>query len=167
MTTKSATAGYKTSPKIKIVLVISLAINLLIAGMVGGMMYRANGVPHMDPHVRDAGFKVLVNALTRKDRFMMGRALREEFGNRDARLPAARLKINELVKVLEASEFDGDKVETILRSNALNIIPRQEAGLRMLTDRLKSMTAKERQTYVDRLDMAMSMGMGDARRKQP
>ncbi len=166
MTTKSATAGYKTSPKVKIILVVSLAINLLIAGMMGGMMYRANGIPHMDTHLRDVGFKVLVNALTRKDRFMMGRALREKFGNRDARLSLARLKINELVKVLQASDFDGNKVETILRSNALNIVPRQEAGVRMLIDRLKSMTAKERQTYVDRLDMAMSMEMVAARRKQ-
>ncbi len=157
--------SYKTSKKVKIVLVISLAINLLIVGMVAGMIFSPGAMRHPDRNVRDFGFKIVANALSRADRAQLGRALREKFGDREQRLPEVRKQLDALINVLEAPEFDGARAEEILRSNALNIVPRQEAGLRLLIEKVKAMTPKQRQRYVRRLNMALRMERVQARRK--
>lgn len=150
---------YKTSGKIKFILVVSLALNLLVVGMVAGMMFNAGGMPHADRHVRDYGFKTVINALSRSDRAQLSHALRKEFGAKSAQIPKARKQISALIQSLETTDFNNTRVESILRSEVLNIVPRQEAGLRLLIEKVNAMTPKQRQEYASRLKMAMGMDM--------
>lgn len=136
----------------KITLVVSLALNLLVAGMVGGAVLRHGMRPgdHHPPGRAHLG-RAYVQALDRADR----RALwREMHANRPA--PAAHADPDAVLRALRASPFDPAALRSVMERQRQAGLERMRRGQRLLQDRLAAMSDAERAAYADRLETLVS-----------
>lgn len=135
----------------KIALILSLTLNLLILGMMGGAML-AHGGPHGPGGIRDIGFGPYTEALTGEDR----KALREAFfkaapdfraGREEMRADVARL-----AAAIRAEPYDRAAVEAVMTSQAARIEDRLQLGRGLLLDRLDAMGPEARAALAERIE---------------
>ena len=134
------------------VLILSLALNLLVVGIVVGAFARS-GDRHSGP-ARSLIGEPFVRALDRDDRRAF---LREMAGNRDslrANRTDLRARLEALLTTIAADEFDRDAVAMILAEQRQLAVRRQDIGETLLLDRLETMSAGERRAYAERLEQA-------------
>lgn len=136
---------------VTVLLTVSLALNLLVAGVALGTAYRVKGGDHGKT---PPGFgPALYRALPKEDR----KALRTELQERH--LQGARLRGQDfaaLEAALRADPFDPEVVEVLLRQQAQSMAELQAALQVEWLDRITSMTVAERQDYADRLQEVIS-----------
>jgi uncharacterized membrane protein len=143
---------------LQIALVISLALNLAIVGMVAGAMYKNRWSPHSESMVRDLGFGSFTDALSKDDRA----ALRRNFFKsspsfRDGR-SAMQTDFADLLAQLRASPFDATALRTVLdRQNARNA-ERLSLGQTLIFELLVGMDDDARQAFADRLEQSLAKG---------
>ncbi len=147
---------------IKIALAVSLALNLLVAGLAVGAMLRGGPAPGG----RDFGLGPLSEALSREDRS----ALREAFLNRhpDARAErrAMRAEFDTLLAALRAEPFDPAALDAALQAIAQRNTELLETGRGLVAARLKAMDAEARAAFADRLEDGLRrMGRRDGRKE--
>ncbi len=135
----------------RIVLFASLAVNLLVAGLVVGALLAG-------PHGRDRtalrglGYAPFVNALPKQDRHALNHALER---NEDSfRVNRAELKarFEELLAALRADPFDSNEVKRLFAEQRNRILERQRLGQDSLLERIIAMSPEERSAYADALD---------------
>jgi uncharacterized membrane protein len=141
-------------PWAKIVLVVSLGLNLLFLGLVGGAVLRDG--PHGRPTtVRDLNFGPLTEALSKDDR----ETLRRSFQRAAPDLRGQRREIEgdlaDLLTVLRAPDFQREKVEALFARNNERTARRQKLGQDVVLDLLVAMTPDVRSAFADRLESAM------------
>ncbi len=136
---------------LKIALVVSVALNLLVAGMIGGAFLR--GGPD-----RDLGFGPFAEALTEDDH----RALRQEFM---ARAPdmremrrSQRAAMRDLLSALRAEPFDPAALEMAMAAAASRMGDRLRIGQEILVRHLAAMSPADRAAFADRLEAAAARG---------
>lgn len=133
----------------RVLLVVSLALNLLIAGVVVGAI--ASGRAGGPPRVVDLNLGPLTRALDPEDRRAIGHALRSREDIRPPR-PVERLaNARALGQALRAEPFDRDMVARLLDSQRSRAADVFLAGQEALLDRLEQMTPEERRAFADRL----------------
>lgn len=155
MSDETDTAARGTKPWIRVLLVVSLALNLLILGTVGGaMMTWSKWRSHHPPRLDMAGGP-LTQALTREDRRAIARQMRKAY--RDNSAPRAELKaeLEELANELKAEPFDAAAVRKRLARHRGVFHDRFALGQSLLLEHLKQMQPKERAAYADRLLRAL------------
>ena len=137
------------------VLLASLAVNLMIAGLVAGSFLSPDG-PRKGGEDRRAIRGVLgepfFQALPAKDRRAM---VRDIVANRDRireGREALRGRVAGFLDALRAEAFDRAEVERLLGEQRRAAIARQAFGETLLLDRLEGMTAEERSAYADALE---------------
>lgn len=143
---------------IRILLVLSLGVNLLIAGIVIGAVATRGGADGPRTNIgaaRDLGPLPFVMALEPADRRALGGALRSEARSLQENRAALRNRFEALLGALRAEEFDRDAVGRLLNEQRELGVRRQQIGERILLDRLESMSAEERRAYADRLDRSL------------
>ena len=143
---------------IRVLLVMSLAINLLIAGIVIGAVTSRGGDGSPRTTVgaaRDLGPLPFVMALEPSDRRALGGALRSEASSLRQNREALRVRFEALLGALRAEEFDRETVRRLLAEQRTLGVRRQEIGERILLDRREEMSAEERRGYADRLDRSL------------
>ncbi len=141
----------------RVTLVISLAVNLLVAGLVVGALIR--GGPDRERRVaRDFGGAPFVMALDREDRRAVIAELREEPGGLRGDRRKLRERFEALLAALRSTEFDREAVQEILAEQRGVAAARQAAGERLLLDRLEAMPQAERAAYADRLERSLRRG---------
>lgn len=138
---------------VRIVLGVSLALNVLVAGVVlgaalgGGPGDRVRGDPGAMPFVR---------ALAPEERRALLREMRREGGER---LPAARRETRErvgaLLAALRAETMDRGAVEALLNAQTAEGAARQALGQKVLLDHLERLGPEARRAYADRLEDAL------------
>ena len=133
----------------------SLALNLLILGVVGGALIK--GPPHMRPDmVRDLGFGPFTEALDEGDRA----ALRKAFKDRAPDLRTARHTMRAdfaaLLAALRADPFDPVALESALARQSVRSAERLALGQQLLRDRLAEMTVDARRAFADRLEASLT-----------
>ncbi len=146
----------ETKPKrrwMPIVLVLSLALNLLIVGIAAGTVLRLKGGDHAKG---PPGFgPALYRALPKDDRKSLRGELsglhRERSGNR-ARDFAA------ISQALRAVPFDPAAVEVLLQQQAQETAQLQTALQTQWLARVSAMSDAERQGYADRLEEVVQRG---------
>lgn len=146
---KTSLAGTKTW--IRVLLVVSLALNLLVIGIVGGAMFaRSKWQGYHSPGVELAGGP-LTHALDRADRRAIWREMRKV--HRDDRAAQAdRIADFEgLIADLKATPFEAEAVRTRLAQHRGMLNDRLELGQTLLLQRITQMDASERASYADRL----------------
>ena len=141
---------------LRLVLFASLALNLLIAGVVLGHFLRDDPrgkVPRVDRIEAPMTF-----ALSPEDRREIGRALRREYReNRPSRQEIVA-EYRGVIAALRADPFEPARVEAALRNQRQAATDRMELGQRLLMQRLNAMTVEERHGFADRLEEGLKRG---------
>lgn len=136
---------------VQVLLVVSLAFNLLIVGIVGGaMMNWSKWRSHHPPRLDMAGGP-LTRALTREDRRAIGRQMRKAYREGDAPAVNMRAELDALVSELKADPFDPSAVKDRLERHRGVFHDRFALGQTLLLERLSEMQPGERAAYADRL----------------
>lgn len=139
---------------LKIALAVSLALNLGIAGMVGGVMLR-DGPPHRG---RDFGLGPLSEALSREDRKAMRDAFVERHPDIRGDRRAMRAEFDALVAALRAEPFDPAALDEALAAIAARNQALLDTGRELVAERLKAMDAEGRAAFAERLEKHIAPG---------
>lgn len=141
---------------VKIALALSLAVNLAVAGLVGGAMLgqgmRGDGGMS---DLRALGLGPFVRALPREDR----RDLRERVTAAGIDMRAERRAIGQSLRDLEAAlrteNFDRNRADRAFATSRASVVSLQEAGHAALLDQIESMDTGDRRALADTLSEIM------------
>lgn len=141
----------------KVALVVSVALNLAVAGAVAGAALF--GPDHLHGlTVREVGFGPFDRALSLKDR----EALRQEFqtrmGGRWSEMKAMRQDLQNLLSALRAEPFQPDTLWALAAQQEQRLTERLKLGQKLLIERVIAMAPEERLRFADRLEAEMSHG---------
>lgn len=136
-----------------IVLVVSLALNLLIVGMAAGTALR---LKDGDRAKAPPGFaSALYRALPKEDR----KAMREELSGLHKKGSKHRKQdFQALSQALRAVPFDPAAVENLLQQQVQSMADLQAALQTQWLTRVTEMSDQERQAYADRLEDVVDRG---------
>ena len=145
----SASTDLKPRNLWKILFSISLALNLLIVGAIGGAILRVGKGPMAKHHA--SGF-LYMRALNFEDK----KSLRKElFRNKDSR-KIIRAKeyssYSSAIKILKKDPFDRKAFEDLLDEQTNHSKSRQSSAREALVTQITRMTKEERLIYSERLE---------------
>lgn len=139
--------------------VASLALNLVILGIIGGAALRhGRGAGQMI--VRDLAFGPYSEALSRDDREALRRAFMDRPGAVREELQTARSEFKRLLEALRADPFVPSAVRTIFAEQQMNLSARLQLGHQLLLQRIETMDQTARIGFADRLEGALRRGHG-------
>lgn len=136
----------RTATWVKVLLGLSLALNLAVIGLAAGAAYRFSKGPDKGP-MRN-GF-ALIAAMDRADRKAVLSPLRDETR---AERQAGRAQSQELIAQLRAETFDAAAVEALLRAQMTRSRSVQDKIQARWLAQVEAMTAAERAGFADRLE---------------
>ena len=147
----------------RLLLLASLALNLLIVGTSVGMILRGGPPPVA---VRDLGFGPFAAALSPEDRAALRRDWAARSGAKGDGRRALREDIRALLDTLRADPFDAPALRAIMARGAERTAGRLHLGMALIEDRLVALSAAERLAFADRLERELRRGprRRDARR---
>ncbi len=137
---------------VKVLLAVSLALNLAIAGFVGGSIMRVQNEARQEGP--GAGF-AFIKALEREDRRVTLRDMRD--ASRAARR-VSRQEMAEILEVMRADELDQDKLRALLDNQVARIGDVQLRISASVFDLVTGMTPEARKAYADRVEGIMKQG---------
>lgn len=139
-----------SSPRwMRFALVVSLAVNLAVVGLVGGTILAHRGDHPEGRNGPDISIGALPQALDREDR----RALREVvMAHRKDRRAAALEDLKALSTALRADPFDPGAVQAVFDRQIARMTDGLRNGQQVMAQRFAAMTAAERAAVADRLD---------------
>lgn len=149
---KTMTGTVPRSPWVKRGLILSVLVNLLLAGLLVGAGVRN----HMHRMRGAEGFGPLVKAMTPEDRA----ALRDSFKGQGDDWKAFRdendKSFADLAAIIAADPFDRAAAEAVLDRQSAGFDKRMAAGRALLLDRIADMTATDRAAFAERLRAALA-----------
>jgi uncharacterized membrane protein len=159
----------KTQPKPRriwrVVLVTSLAINLLMIGLVGGAVFRNGGAP---PRAFDVQLGPLTAALSEKDRRAIGEQLRQGDKRSGPSRGERRKAFEDLILVLESQPFDPVALSLVFQSQQERQFELQGRALGAFVVQVSDMSLEDRTAFAARLrDSYERRGDRDDRRPPP
>lgn len=134
---------------VKIALAVSLSVNLLIVGLVGGMAFRSDKMG--PPRMTDAG-GAYTQALTVKDRRDIGRIIGRELQELRKDRATVLGEYQGMLEVLRTEPFDRAAAAQVLERQSSIFEQRRKAGETALLNRLEAMSVEERAAFVERLE---------------
>lgn len=151
MTEKTNTSRLR--PGLRIVLLGSLALNLLVVGLVAGALVRGGPFRDGPPHGREpvTPYTSAFAEDQRRDlRRALGRALRRDHD----KAPAADLSesYQRALQLLRSDPFNAAAMAEILRRQAELTDKRRRTGEGILADYLAGLSPEERRAYAERLE---------------
>ncbi|SIO57302.1 Uncharacterized membrane protein [Rhodovulum sp. ES.010] len=151
-------AAPRTRAWVRIALVASLALNLLVLGMIGGAML---GHRHDGPRGASFGPGELGpygRAFSAPDRDALRAALRAEAPRLRANREGVRAGFRDVLAALRAEPFDQARVEAALQAQQARL--RDQMGLtrRLMLERVAAMSPEERSAFADRLEEVLRRG---------
>lgn len=152
----------KTRLWVRVLLGVSLALNLLVLGLIGGAMLRFGGPDGMRAPPRSVG-AALFRELPREDRRALRAGAGESHDQRHVRLKA---DAKALGAALRATPFDAGAMEALLEGHAKTRAESHMSLQRAWLDRVIAMSNAERQAYADRLERTLNRSKGKDRRKR-
>lgn len=155
----SQTPPARTGRWVKVALVASLAVNLAVAGIVGGAVLRhGQGGGDRADFPRDPAFGGYARALSREDRRAILTEMRSVRPDRAA-LRDDRIKTYGMViAALTAEPFDPAAVKTLLVAQLEMSTQAQALGQDLLLSRITQMSRSQRAAFAARLQQALDRG---------
>ena len=149
--TENSAPAVKTTPRwMKITLVVSLAANLGIAGMIGGAALHG---PEPDRTALSSPESITMLARAMPPKFQ--RALRETWRNRREEAHNDKRETgylrNRLVNALRAEPYDVDAVRAVFADQNVMLSNLTLASQEAIIEQIDLMTPRDRQTYIRRL----------------
>ncbi len=134
------------------VLVVSLALNLAVVGIVIGTVVsgRAGDGP---PRSFDLGIGPIARALEPQERRAIGRSLRQDRGLHGVDF---RERVNGMVAALKAEPFDAEALRAILDEQAASIVTIQAKAQAATLDQIIAMTPERRHAFADQVREQLS-----------
>lgn len=145
----------RTPGKVKALLVVSLALNLLVAGLVAGAWLRDGRPGTRD---RDPGFGPFGEALSPEDRRELRRAFMARMPEMRENRAALKADLQDVVAALRADPFDPAALSAAMDAALARMAGRIEVGQELLVQRITAMDAAERAAFADRLEAALERG---------
>jgi uncharacterized membrane protein len=155
---KAAPPGQPGPRWMKIALVISVALNLAVAGLVLGA-WLGDGPRKGMP--RDMSFGPFSEALSDADRRALRKGLMDRMGEFRSSREAARADFEALLVALRADPFDAVAMTTALTAIETRNAERLALGRNLIATRIAEMTPEERQAFADRLEKGLRRGGRD------
>jgi uncharacterized membrane protein len=140
---------------VKIVLAISLAINLAVAGLFLGNLLKNRTDGPRPQSVRDLGFGLFAPALTDEDRRELRRAFVERAPDMREARRAMREDLAEMLEAIRAAPFDPARLEAVLDRSSLRASERRDLGEALILDHLATLDQTERAAFADRLEQGL------------
>jgi uncharacterized membrane protein len=139
---------------VKVVLVLSLGLNLLILSMIAGAWLSPDGPrsARIDSAARDLGATPFIGALDPADRRALFGAIRREAEPLRQNRDELRLRFEALLGALRADPFDPFEVQALLALQRGAATERQMIGERLLVERLAEMSPDARAAFAARLE---------------
>lgn len=141
--------------KLRIVLFASLALNLLVVGlMVGVMAAHGFGKDSRPPRMDQVGGP-MARALSDEDRRALGRAMHEAYRDRRPDRATIRAEFEQLIAALERTPYEPEVVRASVERQMQAVAEGVRLGRELLLERLESMSDAERAAYAGRLREAL------------
>lgn len=140
----------------RILLVASLALNLIIIGIVAGAFM--GGGPSKSGQRFDLTAGPLTRAMDSENRDAVRDALRESGVFRPQNRSGMRADMQALVATLRADVFDADQFQEVLSRQRNRLQEGQQTVLRVVSDQIEGMTSDERAAFADRLEEQLRRG---------
>lgn len=140
---------------VRILLIVSLALNLVIIGLVGGAFLGHGGKDKRSHMSFDGPGSPIVRALSREDRRAMGRSIREAYRAQVSDRGADTARYQALVSALAADPYDPEAVKL-----AREMLDEANWGRRQIAHdiwlkNVDAMSIEQRQDYADRIREAL------------
>lgn len=149
------------SPRLlRVLLVLSVALNLAVIGVVAGAVMR--DPPRQDPS-RGPAFGPYDRALTEEDRKALREAFRREVPQFREEWRQMQDDMAELQTALRADPYDPAHVAEVFARQHVRGAQMMALGQKLLAERLAAMTPEERAAYANRLEQRMD----DRRDRRP
>ncbi len=155
----------KTRRWTRIALVVSLALNLVVAGLVAGAFLHGPPRPGGHPGLSALGFEPFVSALPKQDRRALGRALAARESSFRDRRAALRREFGALLAALRAEPYEHAAVERIVTAQEAQIAASRALGRTLLLDHIGTMDAAERAAYAAELEKGLRRWRAPSRRR--
>ncbi|WP_371169085.1 periplasmic heavy metal sensor [Aliiroseovarius sp. 2305UL8-7] len=145
----------------RIVLIISLTLNLLVLGLVAGAnwgKHRDHGFNPRGPNrseVRDLGFAPMAGALNRSDRREIGKALRDRSGSFSENRAQLAREFKEMLLVIRAEPFDPAALSALMAQQSERRSERGTVAQMLLIERLEQMSPDDRRAFADRVEKSV------------
>ena len=139
----------------RLLLVVSLSLNLAVAGATVGMILRGGPPPVA---VRDLGFGPFAAAFSPEDRAALRRDWIARTGAAGDGRRAMREDMRALLDTLRADPFDQGALRTILARGAARTTGRLQLGMALIEDRVGTLSPSERRAFADRLEQDLRRG---------
>ncbi|MBC2837094.1 periplasmic heavy metal sensor [Gemmobacter straminiformis] len=156
--------GKPSGRGVRIALAVSVALNLLIVGLVAGAVLRDGG-----PRGRMMGeldFGPFTEALTREDRDALRQAFVERMPDMRDMRRQMRTDFAALLAALRAEPFDPAALREVMANQSSRMQERLQIGQSLMLERLEAMSPEARAAFADRLEERLRHGprggMGDA-----
>ncbi|MCA3442733.1 MAG: periplasmic heavy metal sensor [Rhodobacter sp.] len=141
----------------KLLLAVSLAVNLGMLGMLGGAALRGAG-DRGRPDVRDIGFGPFTDALSPQDRQELRRAFLQGGGNPRAMRQMMRTEVGALLQLLRTEPLQEVELRAAFNRLRQRGQERLDLGQRLLADHIIAMSPDDRARFADRLEAMMARG---------
>ena len=137
-------------------LFISLAINLLIMGVVAGaLLQRGDRDGRADGPARSILGAPYIAVLEPEDRRALGREILQDRDRLRTNRENLKRRVESLLEELRKEDFDRVRISQLLAEQRNLAVSRQEVGEALLLDRIEAMNLEDRRAYADRLAKAM------------
>ncbi|HMO09534.1 MAG TPA: periplasmic heavy metal sensor [Paracoccaceae bacterium] len=141
----------------RVLLVVSLALNLAVAGLVAGAMLRGpwSGDGPRAVSVRDPGLGPYAAALSEEDRSVLRRALRARLPDLRAARAGFQADMQAVLGALRAEPFDPEALRAAMDRSSARLTETVAIGQAMVFDRIAALGPAERRAFADRLEAAL------------
>ena len=138
-------------------LFVSLAVNLLIIGVVAGaVMQRGDRDNRTDGPARSILGAPYIRALETEDRRTLGREIIQNRDRLRENRDDLKRRVEGILDELRSPDFDRGRLSELLDEQRRLAVSRQEFGEDLLLDRIEAMSPEDRRAYADRLGDALS-----------
>lgn len=140
---------------LRLALVVSLTVNLLVAGLLIGSWA---GRDRAETTIQDVGLGPYIAALPQRDRQLMAASLAEKSRPlRENRAELAR-QFDLFLAALRTEPFRVDALRRAVDMQQAQLLARQQIGQSALFDRIAAMTPVERNAFADAVERRLRHG---------
>lgn len=150
----------------RVLLFVSLALNLVILGIVGGAVLGRFGPHRAELAARDVGFGLFTEAFSEQDRKDLRRAYGQAKPDIRADRRQMRADLQNVLELLRQDPFDVAALRTNLQAGAVRMAERQALGQTIMLDHLAKMSVAERAAFADRLENSLKRRVRKERKSE-
>lgn len=153
---------------VKILLAVSLMLNMGIIGMMVGaglrhqFDMRAAPPPPVRGAMNDLGFGPFIEAFPPERRRELGRKLRERAGSFTTNRAELRREVDDMLAALRAVPYDPQALQQLIDAQRARILERMSLGRDLLLEEIAAMNDAERAQFADRLEKSLTHAQNHA-----